>query len=136
MYVLRKLKKEATAERLAEKSIRLGEEMEKTPFGIKVLAKLDEIADSQNVFNHSLLHMLRTDLLQVTDEIMYIHRKRNTKASKWSSVNERLKRFQVLEEVMDNCYTSYKKLGGNCFIEDRYKEAKAVIVETLKQPEE
>ena len=133
---LRKMRRTELAERAIEKRVRLGKEMQDTEFGKQVIYKLDAISEAQEVYSQSLLHILRTDLLTVTDEIFYINRKRNTKSSKWSNLNERLRRFEVLEEIMDDCYASYVRLGGNHFMKDRYKEAKAIILETQRQSEE
>ena len=132
---LRKMKQAEAAERLLAKRARLGEEMQNTEFGVLVLDKLNEIQESQAVFSKSLLHILRRDLLNTIDEIMAINRKRNTKNSKWYSVVNRLERYKVLEEVMDECYDSYTRLGGNHFITDKYEDAKAIIKATQRKAE-
>lgn len=135
-FELKRLRREDVVDRAKERNAKLGEHIENSPFGIKVLEKLDDIAKSQDAFSKSLLHMLRADLLSVTDEILYINRKRGTKSSKWHVLGERLRRFEVLEEVLDDCFMSYKRLGGNHYIEDRYKECKAIIKETQRQAEQ
>ena len=132
---LKKLKSVERIERAEEERVRLGEKMETSPFGVLVLDKLNEIQESQAVFSKSLLHILRRDLLNTIDEIMAINRKRNTKNSKWYSVANRLERYKVLEEVMDECYDSYTRLGGNHFIADRYEDAKAIIRATQRKAE-
>lgn len=132
---LKKLRKADAKERNAEKSMQLSEAMEGTEYGKKVIDKLNEINEAQNLFSQSLLHILRTDLLAVTDDIMYINRKRNTNASKWSKLEERLRRYEVLEDIMDSCYMSYNRLGGNHAIEERYRECKAIIRETQRAAE-
>ena len=132
---LKKLRLVAAKERDVERSHRLSAEMESTEYGKKVIEKLNQINESQNLFSQSLLHILRTDLLAVADEIMYINRKRNTQASKWSKLEERLRRYEVLEDVMDGCFLSYKRLGGNHSIEESYKECKAIIRETQREAE-
>lgn len=132
---LKKLRRADAKERDEEKRMRLSEAMEETEYGKKVIQKLNEITEAQKLFSQSLLHILRRDLLAVTDEIMYINRKRNTQSSKWSKLEERLKRYEVLEEVMDSCYISYSRLGGNHAIEERYKECKAIIRETQRAAE-
>ena len=132
---LKKLMKAEAKERDIENRMRLSEAMEETEYGKKVIKKLDEITEAQNLFSQSLLHILRRDLLAVTDEIMYINRKRNTQSSKWSKLEERLKRYEVLEEVMDSCYISYSRLGGNHSIEERYRECKSIIKETQRAAE-
>lgn len=132
----KKLKKAEATEKAIGRKIKLGAEMENTPFGEAVLEKLDKIEESQNLFSRSLLHILRTDLLNVTDEILYINRKRNTVGSKWSSLEVRLQRYAVLEEIMDACFESYQRLGGNHYVADRYRECKAVIKETQRQSED
>lgn len=133
---LNKLRKAEDKERVAEKSMQLSEAMEETEYGKKVIAKLNEINESQSLFSQSLLHILRTDLLTTTDEIFYINRKRNTQSSKWSSLNERLRRLETLEEIMDECYDSYLRLGGNHSMADRYREAKSIILETQRAAEQ
>lgn len=132
---LKKLMKAEAKERDIENRMRLSEAMEETEYGKKVMDKLNEITEAQKLFSQSLLHILRRDLLAVTDEIMYINRKRNTRASKWSNLEERLRRYEVLEEEMDSCYMSYKRLGGNYAVEERYKECKAIIRETQRAAE-
>ena len=132
---LKKLRKANAEERDAEKRMQLSRAMEETEYGKKVIEKLNEITEAQNLFSQSLLHILRRDLLAVIDEIMYINRKRNTQASKWSNLEERLRRYEVLEEVMDGCYISYSRLGGNYTIEERYRECKAIIRETQRAAE-
>lgn len=116
---LKKLRKADAKERNAERRMQLSEAMEETEYGKKVMDKLNEITEAQKLFSQSLLHILRTDLLAVTDDIMYINRKRNTRASKWSKLEERLRRYEVLEEVMDSCFISYSRLGGNHSIKER-----------------
>lgn len=133
---LKKLRKADAKKRVAEKNMQLSKEMEKTEYGKKVIAKLNDISESQSLFSKSLLHILRTDLLTLTDEVFYINRKRNTRSSKWSSLNERLRRFKALEEIMDECYDSYVRLGGNHFMKTRYREAKAIILETQRTTEQ
>jgi len=132
---LKKLIKADAKEREAEKLMQLSQAMEETEYGKKVISKLNEITEAQNLFSQSLLHVLSRDLLAVMDEIMYINRKRNTRASKWSSLEERLKRYEVLEEVMDSCFVSYSRLGGNHAIKERYEECKAIIRETQRAAE-
>ena len=132
---LKRLRKADAEERNAERRMQLSEAMEETEYGKKVMDKLNEITEAQKLFSQSLLHILRRDLLAVTDEIMYINRKRNTQASKWSNLEERLRRYEVLEEEMDSCYMSYKRLGGNRAVEERYKECKAIIRETQRAAE-
>lgn len=132
---LKKLRKADAKERNAERRMQLSEAMEETEYGKKVMDKLNEITEAQKLFSQSLLHILRTDLLAVTDDIMYINRKRNTRASKWSKLEERLRRYEVLEEVMDSCFISYSRLGGNHSIKERYRECKAIIRETQRAAE-
>mgnify|MGYP000878490205 CR=1 FL=1 len=132
---LKKLRKAGAEERDLAQKIRLSEELENTEYGRKIIRKLDEITEAQNLFSQSLLHILRTDLLSVTDDILYINRKRNTSASKWSNLEERLRRYEVLEDILDSCFISYKRLGGNHSIEERYKECKAIIRETQREAE-
>ncbi len=136
---LKKLRKadaeERKAERLCRESMQLSEAMEETEYGKKVIDKLNKITEAQNLFSQSLLHILRRDLLEVTDDIMYINRKRNTRASKWSNLEERLKRYEVLEEIMDSCYISYSRLGGNHAIKEIYRECKAIVRETQRAAE-
>lgn len=135
-YTLKKVKRENAKEREQEENRILGAKMENTVFGKQVIEKLNYITEMQSIYNQSLLHMLRADLLEVTDEIMYINRKRNTQSSKWFSLEARLNRYKVLEEVLDNCYISYKRLGGNCYIEERYKDCKSIIKMTQRKAEE
>lgn len=136
---LKKLRKadaeERNAERMCRESMQLSDAMERTEYGKKVMDKLNEITEAQNLFSQSLLHILRTDLLAVTDDIMYINRKRNTRGSKWSNLEERLRRYEVLEEIMDGCFISYSRLGGNHAITERYRECKAIIRETQRAAE-
>lgn len=132
---LSKLRKVGVATRQGQKNVALSEAIEATPYGQTIMQKLDQINDAQNLFSQSLLHILRTDLLSVTDEIMYINRKRNTRASKWSNLEERLRRYEVLEDIMDSCFISYNRLGGNSNIKERYRECKAIIRETQRMSE-
>lgn len=132
---IKKVKEADNVERLKAGAIKLGEQMESSPFGILVLKKLDDIQDSQETLSKSLLHMLRNDLLNITDEIMMINRKRNTKSSKWYGTQARLDRYEILEEVMEECYASYTRLGGNHFIAEKYQTAKAIIKATQRQAE-
>ena len=132
---LNKLRKVGLATRQNQKNIALSEAIEATPYGQTIMQKLDQINESQEVFSQSLIHILRTDLLSITDEIMYINRKRNTRGSKWYSLRARLNRYAVLEEIMDSCYDSYLKLGGNSGVKERYIECKEIIKETQRMAE-
>ena len=48
----------------------LSEAIEATPYGQTLMQKLDQINESQEVFSQSLIHILRTDLLSMTDKII------------------------------------------------------------------
>ncbi|MFA5623384.1 MAG: hypothetical protein WC981_04100 [Candidatus Dojkabacteria bacterium] len=132
---VKKIKEESKKEREEVESLRIGRVVENTEFSKKVINKLSRIEESQGTYSRALLHILRTDLLTYTDEIFYINRKRNTRGSKWVNLQSRLDRYNVLEEVIDNCFESYKSLGGNCYLEEKYNESKAIIKETKKQAE-
>lgn len=132
---LKKMRRESAMEKVKEKVMILDSHLEQSIFGQKVLASLNNIEKSQGIYSEALLHMLRRDLLNFIDDILYINRKKNTKGSKWSNLEVRLERYSILEEVMDNCYKSYSLLGGNHYIEEMYHEAKTVIKETRRQTE-
>lgn len=132
---IKKIKRENDKERKEVEAQKMDRLMENSSFSKKILRKLVDIEESQGMYSNALLHILRTDLLTYTDEIFYINRKRNTRGSKWGSLQNRLDRYNVLEEVIDNCFESYKGLGGNCYLEEKYRESKAIIRETQKQAE-
>lgn len=133
---VKKMKKAEKQEEENRRQARLSKQLEETEYGRKVLAKLDEISTKQELYNQVVLHMLRTDLLSVTDEIFYINRKRNTVSSKWYNLATRLDRYQILEEIIDAAFASYKLLGGNHVIAEKYEECKSIIKETKRQAEE
>jgi len=133
---LKKIKKAERREEESKRQAKLSKQLEETEYGRKVLEKLEEISTKQELYNQIVMHMLRTDLLSVTDEIFYINRKRNTVSSKWYSLATRLDRYQMLEEIIDAAFASYKLLGGNQLIEERYEECKSIIKETKRQAEE
>jgi hypothetical protein len=130
------MKKAEKQEEENRRQARLSKQLEDTEYGRKVLAKLDEISTKQELYNQVVMHMLRTDLLSVTDEIFYINRKRNTVSSKWYNLATRLDRYQILEEIIDAAFASYKLLGGNHVIAEKYEECKSIIKETKRQAEE
>lgn len=133
---VKKVKKAEKKEEEMECQAKLSKQLEETEYGRKVLEKLDEISTKQELYNQVVVHMLRTDLLSVTDEIFYINRKRHTASSKWYSLAIRLDRYEILEEIIDAAFVSYKLLGGNHLIEEKYKECKSIIKETKRQAEE
>lgn len=133
---LKKIKSAQKKEEELEYSMRLSKKMEESEYGKKVLEKLEDIAQTQELYNKALVNTLRNDLLSVTDEVLYINRKRNTTSSKWYSLGTRRERFELLEEIMDSAFDTYKMLGGNHIIEDRYRECKGIIKEAKKQAEE
>ena len=133
---VKKIKKADKREEEIECQAKLSKQLEETEYGRKVLEKLDEISTKQELYNQVVVHMLRTDLLSVTDEIFYINRKRHTASSKWYSLATRLDRYEILEEIIDAAFESYKLLGGNHIIEEKYKECKSIIKETKRQAEE
>ena len=133
---LKKLKRAEKKEEELACNARLSKQLEETEYGQKILQRLEGIAQTQELYNKALVSTLRNDLLSVTDEVLYINRKRNTKSSKWYSLATRRERFELLEEIMDCAFDTYKMLGGNHIIEDRYKECKAIIKEAKKQAEE
>lgn len=133
---LKKLRAAERKEAEIESDIKLSRRMEDSLYGKKVLKKLEDIAEHQELYNQSLLHVLRTDLLTVTDEILYINRKRNTVSSKWSNLAARRERYALLEEIMDAAFMSYTRLGGNHLIAERYEECKAILKDTKREAEE
>ena len=135
-YKLRKMRGELALEKRNQQNEEVCLYLEQSKFGVRLISKLDKISENQEISNEALVHMLRSDLMKMTDEIMYVHRKRNTKGSKWYAVGKRLAKFNEIEEVMDGCFKSYVSLGGNHNMEIRYQDCKQIISETRKAAED
>lgn len=136
LYNLRKqrhmFKKDRRGQMLEELNTLIGE----SDFSRNIMNKLEKIYDKQGTLNDALIHVLRRNLLELSERVIYINRKRNTKSSKWYDLEIRLAEYDILEQELDEGFRSYKELGGNHCIEERYSEAKEIIRLARRESEE